>query len=156
MSTAFNEIYSHISGAYQADNGVGGLNYSSPAGDMYIREFWRAGDTRNRNRQWPKVVVSLVAEEERDGVANGGGTPPQYVAMTVQFDVLTKADNRFVNQDAVVARMRTVFHKFTPSATLTDWTFGELVFRSEYQVPTREEDNEMRYIIRARIDGRKA
>lgn len=156
MSTPFKEFYAYTLAAYTADTGSTGLNNSaSPA---YVREWFRAGDTDNRGRNWPQVIVSLVGQSRIDKiVANGGGENTKQEALVVQFDVLTKADQQFDEQDAVVSRLLAVFDKitFTPIPDGDQWQMNELVFVQSSQVPMREEESVRRWIIRARVDARK-
>lgn len=147
MSTAFNELVSQVGTTITADSGAGGL--SNTASTAYVRNYFRAGDSNYRNVNWPVVVLSLVYEEEHDAFG------VDIVRMLVQFDVVTKLDWRFVEQDAVVARMRDVFHHFIQGAAVSQWKFNEMAFRSTGQPTISEPDNEARYMIRARVDGRK-
>lgn len=148
MSTAFAELYSLINAAYVADTGSTGLNDSTKAANAYLRgEMWRSGDTDNRDLNWPKVIVSVVNQQETDSFGINK------VEMVGQFDIIAKADNRFAALDAVASRLRAVYHQVVLSGG-TQWNFNEMVFKTEQQAQPPS-DNESRAVIRWQITGRK-
>lgn len=138
------ELFTSLLAMYTADTGSGGLNATASA--AYVRNFDRVQDTNSRSDNWPLVEVEIVEQE-------GDPFERNKVQAIVKFHIFTKALTRFADQNAVIARMRTVFHKTTPGNG-SAWTFGQMGFRSGVQAPQDATKDELRYIITARVEGR--
>lgn len=164
--TPFDETVEIIRAFVTDDTSSIGLNNSASPAYLRGRDdsnvgVWRAGDTNLRTMIEPFVVVSLDGQQEIDKIVTAGGGSSgdrQQVAMVVRLEVVSKADNRFVNQNAIVARLRDLLHtaSFNGITGQDDWNMNRMIFVTEGQVPTSEEDNRMRYFIRARLDARRS
>lgn len=136
------ELYATLRAAYDADTGANGLANSASSG--YVRNFVRALDTNDRSNNWPIVRVEIVEQE-------GDPFGKNRIKAVVKFHVFTKALTRFVDQGAVLTRLRTVYHKVTPAAGST-WSFGQMGVRGGVQVPVQDQD-ELHYVMTAKIEG---
>lgn len=137
------ELYPVIKAVYDADTGAGGL--AEVGGSAYVRCFFRMGDTDDRSQNWPIIRVEFI-ENEADSFGKDS------VRAVVRFHVHTNSYNKFDTQNAVLARLRAVYHRIDLAAS-SNWTYNWLSFRNGTQAQTT--DNELHYVIPAQVVARK-
>lgn len=100
-----------------ADTGTGGLfNVSSP-----LITGWYTGEAL-QNAEWPYVCCTLSADSENDVFAPA----PQAIETFFQFGVYSNAELGQTVNDAIQARIRTVFRRVAP--TVAGYTAFPIMF----------------------------
>ncbi len=115
--SAAQAVFDAVKALYTADTGNGGLNKVGSAAQVKVfsRQFSAA-----RSPDWPRIYVEVT---ENEGDPFGGASGHVAVMVNVRFHLYTRRDREFVDQDAILARMRTVY-KGTAWGTADSWTMG--------------------------------
>lgn len=133
------DIFAGINTIKAADTGSGGL--ANTSGNAYVRAWYREDDPVDRDSDnWPMIRVDTSGSDEQDKFDNGLATCVIRMSITVKRDY----DQTFTLLDAVVDRVRKVFHTATIAQT-TDWAFSPLYCQRVFKGPTTS--NETRRIV---------
>lgn len=147
--TCASELFTSLTTLKEADTGAGGLHLSTSA--AYVPEWYRLGDTNNRGGAKPRIEVEIV-ENETDRFSRDS------MEVLIRFHVFTDAEWRFGsgdrNQNAVLARMRVVFHRVAVAGQ-TVWTFSEMAFRGVVQLPVNLATQELQAVVSASVTARE-
>lgn len=111
------QLFSSLKALYTADSGAGGLNNTSSTASVTTFLSDDDGDTE-ANLDTPRIVVEVM-DQTGDTYALGGSFAP------FKFHLFyNRTNEQFEGRmSAVLARVRTVFHRVTPAAGAT-WTFS--------------------------------
>ena len=121
MSDVASDIWDGIEATYDADTVAGGLKNTASA--AYVPTFLREDDAQNRNRQWPRILVRIACapEEAFDGIT--------HVPFVVTFELFTHYPRGHTDQNAVLDRLRTKYHRTFSIADTGSWTFTNMLFQ---------------------------
>lgn len=143
------ELFTSLTTLKEADTGATGLHNAASA--AYVPTWFRLGDSNDRGLAKPRIDVEII-EDETDRF------PRDSIEVLVRFHVATDLLWRFGsgerNQNSVVARMRSVFHRVA-LAGQTTWTFTQMSFRGVVQLPADVTANELRLVVNARVTARE-
>lgn len=119
-------LFAALNTAYGVDNASGGMAETSASNEARVSRFILDSDPNYDEDRLPnlrgQVVVSIV---ERDDPTLGSAADGTSVDLLVRMLVLTRRDTNRSKQNALNARIRTVFDSATPSSGST-WRFSEL------------------------------
>lgn len=124
-------VFTSIDAIRAADTGAGGLNEANGVAlvnKMVLRDDANYGE--DRADYWPHLMVDVIERSDTTwGTVNSRDTEQVFVRITLR----TQRDPGRAKQNAVSARMRTVFDGVIPAAQ-TGWFFGVLTLERGYQV----------------------
>lgn len=119
-------LFAALQTLYTTDNASGGMAETSASNEGMAARFILDSDPNYDEDRLTnlrsQVVVSIV---ERDDPSLGSESDGTSVEMVVRLLVLTKRDTNRSKQNALNARIRTVFDGITPSSGST-WRFSDL------------------------------
>lgn len=136
--SALPELFTSVKAKFTADTGTGGLNNSASTARVYFFYDDEDGDTGS-NPQAPYIVFKAV-DDNADGYTMGVSR------LSFQLQVYFNRDRERVggNAAAVLARLRTVYHRQTLTAGST-WTFAPPTIRNIVSSPS--ESKYGRYVV---------
>lgn len=147
--TCASDLFTSLETLYTADTGSTGLyNPISPA---YVPAFFQSGDSENRGYDKPRIEVEIIDNE-------GDRFTKDSMEVLIRYHLFTDQHWRYGtgerNQNAVLARMRTVFHRVALAAQST-WSFSETAFRGVVQAPVNLDTGEMHVVVNAVTTARE-
>jgi len=120
--SAESEITAAILSTVAADTGTGG--FANTSSNAYCRTVYRFDDPDGDRTlsNWPQLYVEVPAISAMDpfGGAMGPTSLPGAYMCEIRWHVKTDQDTNFTHHDAIVDRIRFVFHR----QTLTGSTYG--------------------------------
>lgn len=129
------DLYSAIRTAYAADTGAGGLALSSSTAYVASNDFFREDDPDwHDNKNWPAIMVSIPSIPESDAFSRGRATAYGRFHLVVRRNT-----GQLTNLDAILSRLRTVFHRTAFSAS-TDWQWSPLLLRTQQRGPSNKDE----------------
>lgn len=151
--SAESEIISAILAAVAADTGASG--FSNTASTAYCRTVYRYDDPDGDRTlsNWPQLYVEVPSISAMDpfGGATGPTSLPGAYMCEIRFHVKTDQDTNFTNHDAIIDRIRFVFHR----QTLTGSTYGFSTTRiTGVQRLPQINNKELHTVVNARLVAR--
>lgn len=142
------DLFTSLLALHTADSGAGGLTNST--GAQYAPYFFRVGDADNRGLNKPRIEVEII-EDETDRFTKNS------IEVLIRYHLFTDSNARYGSgdrhQNAVLNRMRTVFHRVAVGAQSL-WTFSETAFSGVAQAPVNLANNELHAVVNARLTAR--
>lgn len=135
--SAAQAVFDAVQALYVADAGAGGLNNSTSAARV---PFFDRDKSAANSPNIPKIYVD-AHEEEHDPFGGSGGHVA--VMINVTFHLYTRRDRGFAEQNAVLARMRTVY-KGVAWGVKDSWTMGIGCRKRGFQAASTE--TELHYV----------
>lgn len=125
------DLYTAVAALYTADSGAGGLNNASSAARVRVQDYLRDDNQDDRGAgNFPKIIVNTSYTSEQDAFARGRAV------IDGRFRVFNKRDYQcFPRLDAVLDRLRTVYHRASLTAS-SSWQWSPLLVRRIVQGPT--------------------